>query len=63
MPCRNFTVKLRSKIGQYLKRDLGRVIKMGDVTVHLYIDENDLEERETLMTRERRDNEWPTCIR
>lgn len=36
---------------------------MGDVTVHLYIDRNDLEERETLMTLERRDNEWLTCIR
>lgn len=64
MPCRNFTVKLRSKIGQYLKRDLGRVFKMGDVTVHLYIDENDLQERGGIDDlRERRDNEWPTCIR
>lgn len=53
MPWRNFTVKLRDKIGQNLKRDVGRVTKMGDITVHLYIDENDLEERETLMTQEK----------
>lgn len=53
MSCKSLTVKMTRKIRQYLERDLGRVIKMGDITVPLYIDENDLGERETLMTHEK----------
>lgn len=53
MSCKSLTVKMSRKIRQYLERDLDRVIRMGDITVPLHTDENDLGGRETPMTHER----------
>lgn len=57
-------MKMSRKTGQYLERGLGRVIfKMGDITVHLYIDKNDLGEKETLMIPRRKEIMAHMCVR
>lgn len=47
-----------------MERGLGRVIfKMGDITVYLYIDKNDLGEKEILMIYRRKEIMVYMCVR